>query len=161
MKSFGASVASSSIIMSAIRRVARAPGARAPGTWSTGDTPRRTGCSHSRSTSSSTIMIFFRWKYFCSVISFYLSVGHAVVQVTGSSFYLWVLECYPCMVKLVEFLMQEVTNWLWPRVERDDPTNPCQAHSTINSSQCQELMVWKIFSVESIFLSPLRDEFTL
>ena len=107
--------------MSAIRRVARAPGARAPGTWSTGDTPRRTGCSHSRLTSSSTIMIFFRWKYFCSVISFYLSVGHAVLQVTGSSFYLWVLECYPCMVKLVEFLMQEVTNWLWPRdiKERD------------------------------------------
>ena len=33
-----------------------------------------------------------------------------MVQVTGSSFYLWVLECYPCMVKLVEFLMQEVTD---------------------------------------------------
>ena len=29
----------------------------------------------------------------------------------------------------------------WWRLERDDPTNPCQAHSTINSPQCQELMV--------------------
>ena len=47
------------------------------------------------------------------------------------------------------------------RLGRDDPTNPYQAHSTINSPQCQELMVWRIFSVESIFLSPLRDEFTL
>ena len=29
-------------------------------------------------------------------------------KVTGSSFYLWILECYPGMVKLVDFLMQEV-----------------------------------------------------
>ena len=31
-----------------------------------------------------------------------------VLQITGSSFYLWVLECYPGMVKLVEFIQQEV-----------------------------------------------------
>ena len=33
-----------------------------------------------------------------------------VLQVTGSSFYLWVLESYPGLVRLVEFLMQEAQN---------------------------------------------------
>ena len=27
---------------------------------------------------------------------------------TGSSFYLWVLDCYPAILKLVDFIIQEV-----------------------------------------------------
>ena len=33
--------------------------------------------------------------------------------------------------------------------------------TTLNSPHCQEFMVWRIFSVVLIFLSPLMDEFTL
>ena len=29
---------------------------------------------------------------------------------TGSSFYLWILDCYPGMVKLVDTIIQEVTS---------------------------------------------------
>ena len=31
--------------------------------------------------------------------------------------------------------------WEWQTIERDDPQNPCQLPSTINSPQCQELMI--------------------
>ena len=46
-----------------------------------------------------------------------------VLQVTGSSFYLWVLESYPGLVRLVEFLMQEAQNRMG--VGCDDPDCVC------------------------------------
>ena len=46
-------------------------------------------------------------------------------------------------------------------LEREDPPKHLLLHSTINSHQCQEFMVSRIFSVVTIFLSPLMDEFTL
>ena len=46
-------------------------------------------------------------------------------------------------------------------LERDDPPKHSLLPSTINSPQCQEFMVSRIFSVVSILLRPLMDEFTL
>ena len=46
-------------------------------------------------------------------------------------------------------------------LERDDPPKHLLLPSTINSPQCQEVMVSRIFSEVTIFLSPLRDKFTL
>jgi len=33
-----------------------------------------------------------------------------ILQVTGSSFYLWVLDCYPAILKLVDFIIQEANS---------------------------------------------------
>ena len=38
----------------------------------------------------------------------YCFVVYCSVEVTGSSFYLWVLDCYPAILKLVDFIIQEV-----------------------------------------------------
>ena len=46
-------------------------------------------------------------------------------------------------------------------LERDNPPKHLLVHSRINSPQCQEFMVSRIFSVVTIFLSPWMDEFTL
>ena len=73
--------------------------------------------------------------------------------------YAWIffifMDCFYMFLK-VSFLSK-----YWLTLERDAPPNPCLLPSTINSPQCQELMVWRIFSVVLIFLSPLSDEFTL
>ena len=44
-------------------------------------------------------------------------------------------------------------------LERDEA--PEHQHTAITSPYCHELMVWRIFSVVTIFLSPLMDKFTL
>ena len=46
-------------------------------------------------------------------------------------------------------------------LEREDPPKHLLLHSTINSHQCQEFMVSRIFSVVTILLRPLMDKFTL
>ena len=49
----------------------------------------------------------------------------------------------------------------WCTVDCDLASEHFKQGTTINSPHCEEFMVWRIFSVVLIFLSPLMDEFTL
>ena len=58
-------------------------------------------------------------------------------------------------------ILIEMAKYIICRLEWDDPPKHLLLPSTINSPQCQEFMVSRIFSVVTIFLSSLMDEFTL
>ena len=48
---------------------------------------------------------------FSRLVSINLLLNDLFSKVTGTSFFLWVLECYPTLTRHVETLMTEVTEY--------------------------------------------------